>query len=156
MSESIADDADPVIPVILSGGSGTRLWPVSRESFPKQFWPLVSERTMIEVTVRRAMGPGFAPPIVVCNQEHRFAKFGNDAHGVSERRKRLGVNPTAHGTVKCIGTAAHHGAGQPHENRQPGDRHRQFAEPLWLWLLHLYLPYNLVRTRDHDGTASTK
>ncbi len=62
----------PVVPVILSGGSGTRLWPVSRESFPKQFWPLVSERSMIEETARRAVGPGFAPPIVVCNHDHRF------------------------------------------------------------------------------------
>jgi mannose-1-phosphate guanylyltransferase/mannose-6-phosphate isomerase len=62
----------PVIPVILSGGSGTRLWPVSRESFPKQFWPLLSDRSMIEETARRAIGPGFAPPIVVCNQDHRF------------------------------------------------------------------------------------
>src|SRR5277367_3998718 len=62
----------PIVPVILSGGSGTRLWPVSRESFPKQFWPLVSDRSMIDETARRALGAGFAPPIVVCNQEHRF------------------------------------------------------------------------------------
>ncbi len=61
-----------IIPVILSGGSGTRLWPVSRESFPKQLWPLVSERTMVQETALRAAGNGFAPPIVVCNQEHRF------------------------------------------------------------------------------------
>ena len=66
------ETAAPVVPVILSGGSGTRLWPVSRESFPKQFWPLVSERSMIEETARRAVGPGFAPPIVVCNHDHRF------------------------------------------------------------------------------------
>ncbi len=59
-------------PVILSGGSGTRLWPVSRESFPKQLWPLVSERTMIQEVAARASGPDFLPPIVVCNQEHRF------------------------------------------------------------------------------------
>jgi len=62
----------PIVPVILSGGSGTRLWPVSRESFPKQFWPLISERTMIQETALRALGDGFAPPMVVCNQEHRF------------------------------------------------------------------------------------
>jgi mannose-1-phosphate guanylyltransferase/mannose-6-phosphate isomerase len=61
-----------IVPVILSGGSGTRLWPVSRESYPKQFWPLVTERSLIEDTARRAIGPGFAPPIVVCNHEHRF------------------------------------------------------------------------------------
>ena len=49
MSESNAALAahSPVVPVILSGGSGTRLWPVSRESFPKQFWPLLSDRSMI-------------------------------------------------------------------------------------------------------------
>ena len=63
---------NPIVPVILSGGSGTRLWPVSRESFPKQLWPLVSDRTLIQETALRAVGEGFAPPIVVCNQEHRF------------------------------------------------------------------------------------
>jgi mannose-1-phosphate guanylyltransferase/mannose-6-phosphate isomerase len=62
----------PIVPVILSGGSGTRLWPVSRESFPKQLWPLISERTMIQETALRATGQGFAPPVVVCNQAHRF------------------------------------------------------------------------------------
>ena len=61
-----------IVPVILSGGSGTRLWPVSRESFPKQLWPLVSDRTLMQETALRAAGPGFTPPIVVCNQEHRF------------------------------------------------------------------------------------
>src|SRR5271167_1832767 len=61
-----------IIPVILSGGSGTRLWPVSRESFPKQLWPLLSDRSLIQETALRARGPGFAPPIVVCNEEHRF------------------------------------------------------------------------------------
>ncbi len=65
-------DIDAIVPVILSGGSGTRLWPVSRESFPKQLWPLVSERTMLQDTALRARGPGFAAPIVVCNNEHRF------------------------------------------------------------------------------------
>ncbi len=65
-------DTDAIVPVILSGGSGTRLWPVSRESFPKQLWPLVSERTMLQDTALRARGPGFAAPTVVCNNEHRF------------------------------------------------------------------------------------
>jgi mannose-1-phosphate guanylyltransferase/mannose-6-phosphate isomerase len=68
----MAEGSLDVVPVILSGGSGTRLWPVSRESFPKQFWPLLSEHSMIEDTARRASGKGFAAPIVVCNQEHRF------------------------------------------------------------------------------------
>ena len=62
-----------VVPVILSGGSGTRLWPVSRESFPKQFWGLLNhDRSMIVETALRGRGPGYAAPMVVCNQEHRF------------------------------------------------------------------------------------
>ena len=65
-------DSAAIVPVILSGGTGTRLWPVSRESFPKQFWPLISEHSMIQETARRALGDGFTAPIVVCNQEHRF------------------------------------------------------------------------------------
>ncbi|MDB5380678.1 MAG: manC, partial [Rhodospirillales bacterium] len=61
-----------ILPVILSGGSGSRLWPLSRESYPKQFWPLVSERPMLEETARRAAGEAFHPPMVICNEAHRF------------------------------------------------------------------------------------
>ena len=76
----------PVVPVILSGGSGTRLWPVSRESFPKQLWPLVSERTMLQETVARLQGlPDGGSPIVVSNHEHRFL--------VAEQLNELGVRP---------------------------------------------------------------
>ena len=64
--------AQQIVPVILSGGSGTRLWPVSRGSFPKQLWPLISDRSMIQETALRARGEGFAAPVVVCNEEHRF------------------------------------------------------------------------------------
>ena len=60
-------------PVILSGGSGTRLWPTSRAHHPKQFMPLVSERTMIQETALRVSDPQrFLAPIVVCNEAHRF------------------------------------------------------------------------------------
>src|SRR5437868_12541772 len=65
-------NAQQIVPVILSGGSGTRLWPVSRGSFPKQLWPLISDRSMIQETALRARGEGFAAPVVVCNEEHRF------------------------------------------------------------------------------------
>jgi mannose-1-phosphate guanylyltransferase/mannose-6-phosphate isomerase len=60
-------------PVILSGGSGTRLWPLSRAALPKQFLPLVSEQTMFQETLNRLHGlEHIAAPIVVCNNEHRF------------------------------------------------------------------------------------
>jgi len=64
--------ASDIVPVILSGGTGSRLWPLSRESHPKQFWPLLSSWTMVQETARRARGAGFAPPVVVVGEAHRF------------------------------------------------------------------------------------
>ncbi len=63
-----------VIPVILSGGSGTRLWPVSRKLYPKQFIPLRNNRSLFQDTVARvkALGNGIQDPIIVCNDDHRF------------------------------------------------------------------------------------
>ena len=63
-----------LIPVLLSGGVGSRLWPVSRELYPKQFLPLADEkRTLFQQTLARLQGlPGLGEPIVVCNNEHRF------------------------------------------------------------------------------------
>ena len=63
-----------VIPVILSGGSGTRLWPVSRKLYPKQFIPLRNNRSLFQDTIARvqALGHGIQDPIIVCNDEHRF------------------------------------------------------------------------------------
>ena len=64
-----------VQPVILSGGSGTRLWPLSREKYPKQLLPLIGEDSLLQATVRRVEGiAGFelAQPLVVCNEEYRF------------------------------------------------------------------------------------
>ncbi len=80
-----------ICPVILSGGSGTRLWPLSRQAAPKQFQRLLSGRTMIQETAARAMAPaaggeGFAPPIVVCNERHRFV--------VAEQMRELGIAGT--------------------------------------------------------------
>jgi mannose-1-phosphate guanylyltransferase/mannose-6-phosphate isomerase len=61
-----------LIPVILSGGVGSRLWPVSRELHPKQFLPLLGELSMLQDTLLRSSSLQVAPPIVVCNEEHRF------------------------------------------------------------------------------------
>ena len=61
-----------MIPVILSGGSGTRLWPVSRKTHPKQFWPLISEISMLQETCARMRSLAQCDPMVVCNSEHRF------------------------------------------------------------------------------------
>jgi mannose-1-phosphate guanylyltransferase / mannose-6-phosphate isomerase len=94
-----------IVPVILSGGSGTRLWPLSRESFPKQFWPLLSDRSPVQETVLRARGPGFAPPVVVGSEEHRFliAEQMREA-GITDARIML--EPVGRNTAPAIAAAA--------------------------------------------------
>lgn len=77
----------PIVPVILSGGSGTRLWPVSREAYPKQFLPLVGEDTMLQATWKRVAQIAGAAPIVVANQEHRFM--------AAEQLRECNVTPQA-------------------------------------------------------------
>jgi mannose-1-phosphate guanylyltransferase/mannose-6-phosphate isomerase len=61
-----------IVPVILSGGSGTRLWPLSRSSYPKQFLKVGSDSSLLQETALRAAGPGFAAPVAVSNEEQRF------------------------------------------------------------------------------------
>jgi mannose-1-phosphate guanylyltransferase/mannose-6-phosphate isomerase len=95
----------PIVPVILSGGSGTRLWPVSRESFPKQLWPLVSERTMMQETALRAVGPHFTAPIVVCNQEHRFL-IAEQLRAVGITNARIILEPVGRNSAPAIAAAA--------------------------------------------------
>jgi len=77
-----------IIPVILSGGSGTRLWPLSRKEYPKQYLPLASENTMLQETILRLNGlESLTDPIIVCNADHRFL--------VAEQCQQIGVkNPT--------------------------------------------------------------
>ena len=64
-----------LVPVVLSGGSGTRLWPLSREKYPKQLLPLIGEDSLLQATVRRMEGMAgvqLGAPLVVCNEEYRF------------------------------------------------------------------------------------
>ncbi|MCK5340558.1 MAG: mannose-1-phosphate guanylyltransferase, partial [Desulfobulbaceae bacterium] len=77
-----------IIPVILSGGSGTRLWPLSRELYPKQLLALAGDQTLLQQTVARLDGlPDTGLPIIVCNEEHRFL--------VAEQLRSLAVDPAA-------------------------------------------------------------
>ena len=74
-----------IVPVILSGGSGSRLWPLSRKALPKQLLALTGARTMIQETAARASGEGFAAPLVISNQEHRFL--------IAEQLRAAGIAP---------------------------------------------------------------
>ena len=94
-----------IVPVILSGGSGSRLWPVSRESFPKQLWPLISARSMIQETALRANGAGFAPPVVVCNQEHRFL-IAEQLRNAGIASPRIVLEPVGRNSAPAIAAAA--------------------------------------------------
>src|SRR3984957_13588514 len=65
--------AGTIHPVILSGGSGTRLWPMSRTFYPKQLLPLVGDKSLLQqAALRVAAAPGIAAPLVIANEEHRF------------------------------------------------------------------------------------
>lgn len=61
-----------MIPVILSGGSGSRLWPLSRKQYPKQFLALTGDDTLFQQTIKRLAFDGMQAPLLVCNKEHRF------------------------------------------------------------------------------------
>ena len=74
-------------PIILSGGAGTRLWPLSRELYPKQLLALTGERTLIQQTALRLEGLSAAAPVVVCNEAHRFL--------VAEQLRQIGIEPAA-------------------------------------------------------------
>jgi len=76
-----------ITPVILCGGSGTRLWPLSRKSYPKQFVPLVGEQTLFQSSALRMAGAEFAAPIVITNSDFRFI--------VVEQLQEVGIDPGA-------------------------------------------------------------
>ena len=96
-----------IYPVILSGGAGTRLWPLSRAVLPKQLLPLVSDKTMLQETVLRvADWPELMAPVVVCGNEHRFL--------VAEQLREIGVaplgillEPSGRNTAPAVAAAAH-------------------------------------------------
>jgi mannose-1-phosphate guanylyltransferase/mannose-6-phosphate isomerase len=95
-----------IVPVILSGGTGTRLWPSSRESLPKQLLPLVSDRTMlVETALRAPPEAGFAPPIVVCNESHRFM-VGEQLREVGITGARIVLEPEGRNSAPAIAAAA--------------------------------------------------
>ncbi|HLM53379.1 MAG TPA: mannose-1-phosphate guanylyltransferase/mannose-6-phosphate isomerase [Pseudoxanthomonas sp.] len=118
-------------PVLLSGGSGTRLWPLSREAYPKQFLPLVGQRTMLQDTWLRVAPIAAAAPLVVANEEHRFL--------VAEQLRQIGapvpaimLEPVGRNTAPAIAAAALQAM---HEGQDP---------------LLLVLPSDHV-VRDADG-----
>jgi len=95
----------PIIPIILSGGSGTRLWPVSRDSFPKQFVPLLGELSTFQTTLKRvADSTLFGKPVVVTNEKFRFlAEEQAAAIGISVD---IVMEPTPRDSAAAIAASA--------------------------------------------------
>ncbi len=99
-----------MIPIILSGGSGTRLWPLSRKMYPKQFLSLLHDQTMLQMTLSRLDGLEHTAPTVVCNNEHRFI--------VAEQARQIGIEdlsiilePFGKNTAPAIAVSAIHATG---------------------------------------------
>lgn len=98
----------PLVPVLMAGGTGTRLWPLSREQFPKQFLGLLEERSLLQVTAQRAAAiPGAASPVAICGEDQRFL--------VGEQLRELGIQdacvliePAGRNTAPAAACAALH------------------------------------------------
>jgi mannose-1-phosphate guanylyltransferase/mannose-6-phosphate isomerase len=96
----------PVIPVILSGGAGTRLWPLSREMYPKQLLALTGKLTMLQDTVARlAMINGAIAPIVVCNEAHRFT-VAEQIRALELHASAILLEPAGRNTAPAVALAA--------------------------------------------------
>jgi mannose-1-phosphate guanylyltransferase/mannose-6-phosphate isomerase len=95
-----------IIPVILAGGSGTRLWPFSRKLYPKQLLPLVDDRTLLQNTILRLNGLGeIADPIVICNEEHRFL-VAEQFRAINAKPASIILEPVGRNTAPAVAVAA--------------------------------------------------
>ncbi len=95
-----------MIPVILSGGSGTRLWSLSRGQYPKQFLPLVSKHTLLQDTLLRLSGlEGLQAPLAVCNEEHRFM-MAEQLWEIDAKPAAIILEPVGKNTAPAITMAA--------------------------------------------------
>jgi len=97
--------AQQVQPVLLSGGSGTRLWPLSREMYPKQFLPLVGDDTMLQATWKRIAPLASLPPIVVANESHRFLA-AEQLRVLDVSNPAILLEPVGRNTAPAIAAAA--------------------------------------------------
>ena len=97
--------AQDIHPLLLCGGSGTRLWPLSRKSYPKQFTRLTGEESLFQASARRLSGPGFAPPAIITGSDYRFVVTEQLA-GVEIGAAATLIEPEGRNTAPAILAAA--------------------------------------------------
>src|SRR3990167_8667344 len=97
-----------IVPVILAGGTGSRLWPLSRSAYPKQLLSLVSTKTLLQDTILRSQHlPNVQPPLIICNQEHRFL-VAEQLQMINIKDATIILEPVAKNTAPAATIAALH------------------------------------------------
>jgi mannose-1-phosphate guanylyltransferase/mannose-6-phosphate isomerase len=97
-----------IYPVILSGGAGTRLWPLSRAALPKQLLPVVADKTMLQDTALRLHGrPELMQPLIVCGNEHRFL-VAEQLREIKVKPLGILLEPEGRNTAPAVAAAAHY------------------------------------------------
>lgn len=96
-----------LLPIIMAGGSGTRLWPLSRELFPKQFLALGHQQSMLQATVARLEGLPVDQPLVICNENHRFL-VAEQLRQIDALRGNIVLEPAGRNTAPAVALAALH------------------------------------------------
>ncbi|MGH8516986.1 MAG: sugar phosphate nucleotidyltransferase, partial [Panacagrimonas sp.] len=97
-----------VVPVLMAGGSGTRLWPLSRTAYPKQFLRLLDDSSLLQSTVRRAQRvPGATVPLVIGNEAHRFI-IAEQLQEIGIQQPEIVLEPEGRNTAPVAAVAAHY------------------------------------------------
>ena len=126
-----------IIPIILSGGSGTRLWPLSRKLHPKQFLPLAGDKTMLQETIIRLNGlDNLANPIIICNTEHRFL-VAEQCKQINIKNPTILLEPVGKNTAPAIAAAALQSLKHKHKHK-----HKDEAQLLVLSADHVIQDIN--------------
>ncbi|MCG9542661.1 mannose-1-phosphate guanylyltransferase/mannose-6-phosphate isomerase [Vibrio sp. Isolate33] len=140
-----------ILPVILAGGSGSRLWPLSRELYPKQFLNIAGEQSMLQQTLFRLQGleahlsdTECAAPFIICNEEHRFIA-AEQARSANIQHSGILLEPVGRNTAPAIALAALQALGHSHSNQQ------NEPDPV---LLVLAADHHIAQTTDFQQTVA--
>ncbi|MEO7774115.1 MAG: mannose-1-phosphate guanylyltransferase/mannose-6-phosphate isomerase [Steroidobacteraceae bacterium] len=144
-----------LIPVILSGGAGTRLWPLSRELYPKQLLNLIGKQTMLQDTVTRLAGLDAADPLVVCNEAHRFL-VAEQLRRIAIEPRSIMLEPVGRNTAPAIALAAFAALGPVATQKQPTRRRSDAAATPPGEAVLLVLPADHVITDPEKFRAAVR